>query len=379
MKKLLPILLVLCVFLCACNKEQAQTTQPTKPSPDVTQTEEPTNAPTEPAVDDAPQYEQQPMYAIALPVTEEGNESDGSSFTCQNVHLICQDQAVADRVILDFLNCQDAHRKTYEGEKGQHTVLYYPQRLDASVLSLYGEIVVRDARNHPVIKCQCMNYNMVTGEVLTLGSILKDSNAQEKLQDALLFVAETAADEKQLYDEYPQVIKERFTKNPSFDKDWFFTGTGISFFFEPYEIAPYASGVVILEIPYERLVGIISDGYFPAEEDLSEGTLLISDLEGTDLESYTQIAEVYLNGYRNGIFLYAEGIIRDVQIEVIDENSEAENNTIFAATTISPNDGIVLTYDLAESLPLLRIIYRSAQNTITQELYLSDDGTFVLT
>lgn len=219
---------------------------------------------------------------------------------------------------------------------------------------------------------------MLTGEVLTLGSILKDSNSLQSIHKQILAVAESVAEDSQLYSDYSQVIADRFTRNPNFDEDWFFSASGLSFYFEPYEIAPYTSGVVILEIPYEQLAGLIDDSFFPAEEDLSEGRLMIEPITDVDLGAYSQIAEITLSGDSDGIVLYSEGLLRDIRIETVDDHSQTMSGTIFAAHTLSPGDGIILKYgDLDPSLTLT-ITYRSAQEAFEQRVSLSENGTFIL-
>ena len=378
MKKVLPYIFLLCLLLSGCNKQSQQLPAATQPHNPIVNESEPTATQ---ETTDANQdfYTQQPMYGISLPIVTEHNESGHGSFTFQNIHLICQKQDVADKIILDYLNRQDAHRKSYNFRQDtQYNIIYQPMRLDSNIASLYGQSVLHEGKNHPIITCEAVNYSMLTGEVLTLGSILKNNLAYERLQDALLFAAETAMDEKQLFAEYPQIIAERFSENPSFDEDWFFTNSGISFFFEPYEIAPYVSGVVILEIPYDRLLNIIDDRYFPDEVDLSEGVLKVLPINNVNLEEYTQIAEVYVNGYSEGVFVFCDGLVRDIRIEILSDAEHENAGTIFAANTLSPADGMILMYNHQEESPILRITYLSGSNVITKDLYFSDDGAVVL-
>ena len=192
MKKLLIVLLILSVILSGCgvkiNAPDAEG-QSTGPSPtDETFTvieKDEAVAPTEPV------YAQQPMAAVSLPViTELTTAEDGmvvAQSRYQNIHLYVQDQQIADMVIIDFLNRLDTHtaaasalaeeaQQVYSGPYGWSSYLYEtiytPTRIDLSVLSLYGQNVIFTGSNHPQVECSAANYNMITGEVLTLGSIL---------------------------------------------------------------------------------------------------------------------------------------------------------------------------------------------------------------
>ena len=376
MKKVLPLMLLICVLLCGCREN----------IPTIEVTEEPTVietvAPTEEtqAVETLPieeVYTQLPMNAIALPIVTEKNDNQDHSFTYQNIYLFCQDQEVADRIILDFLNRQDEHRNI-SASSDQYEILLDPVRLDDFVLSLFGNSVSHQGAHHPVVECQSANYNMLTGEVLTLGSILKDSNSLQLIHEQMLVVAESVAEDRQLYPDYSQVIMDRFTRNPNFDEDWFFSASGLSFYFEPYEIAPYTSGVVILEIPYEQLAGLIDDSFFPAEEDQSEGQLMIESITDTDLSNYSQLAEIVLSGDENSVFLYSEGLLRDIRIEALDDHSQTMSATIFAAHTLSPGDGIILKYGDLDTSSTLAITYRSAEETFVQHVSLSENSSFIL-
>ena len=380
MKKILPIVLILCLFLSGCHHNNSDF--PSAPQPSIPESTPVEHETTQPELDPTSEnlYVQHPMYAVTLPVISELTHNEESTFTYQNIYLYCQDQEVADRIIIDFLNRQDAQRKIAETTNNtQYDVLYQPMRIDSVVMSLYGESLLHQSRNHPVIDCLSANYNMLSGETLTLGSILKDSSSHEMLQDALLFIAETVADEKQLYDEYPQIIAERFTKNPSFDEAWFFSSTGLCFYFEPYEIAPYISGVVTLEIPYDRLTSIIDASYFPAEEDAFEGNIIAENVDNVVLSNYSQIAEVRLNGYANAVFLHCEGFVRDVKIEIANDKNPTSECTIFASASLSPGDGIMLMYDQTDDMPILRITCRSGQSIFVKNLFFAVDGSIVLT
>ena len=377
MKKIFLIIVVLCLTLCGCKNNTSQQEAPTLPP--VTEPTIPVETPqeieTEPVVEEI--HVQQPMNAIALPIITEMDETRESSFTYQDIYLFCQDQEVADRVILDFLNRQDTHRNVAYSAN-QYEILFSPTRIDGYVLSLFGNSILHQGGNHPIVECQSANYNMFTGEVLTLGSILKSSDAHIRIIEELQLVAESVADAKQLYPDYSQVIEDRFNQNPSFDEEWFFSSTGLSFYFEPYEIAPYTAGVITLEIPYNQLVGLIDDSFFPAEEDLSKGNLNVYMPDDINLNNYTQIAEIRLGTTTEAIFLCSEGLLRDVRIEMIDNNSQTSRGTIFAAYTISAGDGIILMYDHTITPLQLQITYRSAEAEVTQGLYLTADGSFIL-
>ena len=404
MKRVFALLLVITLVLCGCKGSVEETVPLTEPTPTLPQNPtEPMPEPTETVPETIPHvYEQQPMVAASMPViTQHTTSEEGNTiftYTHQNLHLTVQDQQVADYIIIDYLNRLDAYHATAEAisqlAASRYTdgtgwnpyfceYLFEPTRVDHSVLSLFGSNIIYTGGNHPDHECLAANYSMVTGDVLTLGSILKNADAIEPLCTLAIAHAEKIAQSMNLYSDYADIIQQRFSRDESFDEDWYFTEAGLCFYFAPYEIAPYISGVVSVEIPYEELTGILSDDYFPAEEDLSMGSVQAQLLSEVHLDEYTQIAEVTTDVGGEQILISSEGLIRDVQIQygTWDESGTefTVKATIFSTYTLSPGDGIMLETFIPDTLPNLRITYRSGSEQITQYISQSGkDGSIIL-
>lgn len=387
MKKYLCLLLIFCLTLCGCGRRQPDIVPDTPPTQPTQQTTEPTSGevPTEPS----PVYDQIPMVAISLPpITESITADDGNlicSITYQGIELSIPDQNVADQIILRYQNRQAAQLQSANAisllaQDSYHSgdtwtpyffdITYSPARIDHNVLSLFGKTVQFTGGNHPYTECSALNYNMLTGEWLTLGSILTNVSAKQSLCSALIESAGKVAQEKQLYDDYPQIIEQRFAKEESYDEDWFFSTTGLCFFFSPYEIAPYVSGSVVIEVPYDQLSGIIDDSFFPPEEDQSVGTLCIQNAKDVDYQKFSQIAQITTCDDGDTAFLYAAGLIRDIQI------FSANGTPIFRTFALSPGDGIKLTADFSQEY---HISYRNDNETVNELIRFEiQDGSFSL-
>jgi len=397
MKRIFALTLITALLLCGCGKE--------KQSPvndDVNAATDHAGIAADSPVNDNPGYVRQPMVAISVPIINETMLADDGTTICnyayQNMYITVPDQQIADTVIIDFLNRQDADHaaakaisdqaaSNYSGQENwvpySYKSLYSPTRLDHSVLSLYGESATYLGDSHPQIECNTINYNMVSGEVLTLGSILYNVDALETLCDLVIQNMAALKDTSLLYDEYPEIVRHRFSREESYDEDWFFTETGLSFFFSPYEVAPYVSGIVIVEIPYSELSGVIADEFFPPEEDLAEGTIYAQLLEDAKLEEITQIAEVPLHEQGQQIFLHCDGIVRDVVLEYGFWDESGTNFTaectVFATYTLTPGDGIMIQADIPDAAPNLRLSYRSGDQIISNFVSQSGkDGSILL-
>lgn len=399
MKKILPIILLL-TLLVGC-KPQAQEIATTEPqsetvAPTVSATEESTVAGTEAP---APEYTQLPMVSVCVPHNAVREISDDGTeiyrYTSQSMQLIHQDADVADKIILDFLNRVDLRysdsEQIHEGALAQYyngsqrntyfyDQIYSPTRIDHNVLSLYGEIVSYSGGNHPQRICTAANYNMVTGDVLTLGSILYHIDSLASLEELVLAELELVREELYLLDGYEDIVHQRFQRDESFDEDWYFSEDGLCFFFAPYEIAPYASGIITVQIPYSKLTGIIADEFFPAEEDLMEGAVLTTAFTEADLDQFTQISEVILANEGEKLLLFADGAVRDVRIDIIamdDMTGYETANTVFATYTLTPGDGILLQANITDSSQKLRIRYATGTEIVVFDL--TTDGELVPT
>ena len=402
MKKLLPYIIALSILLCGCAPSAVDEIPTELPSNHDAALSEPTTTDSDlPLDDDAPIYWQQPMISVSMPLVTEYttiNDTDIFYYTYQNIYLSVQDQQIADSIIINYLNRLDRTRAFSQDLAQQATeaysdgdtwnphfleYVYSPTRIDAGVLSLYGRNVIYSGGQHAEQEGISINYNMLTGEVLTLGSILCHADVIDELCALTTEALDELVGTLSLFEDYPEVVAQRFTRDPSYDEDWFFTKTGLAFYFAPYEIAPYTSGVVTVEVPYEKLTGIITDEFFPAETDNSEGNVIGTTLSEIDIDSFTQIAELELNPDGEQIFLYCDGIVRDVQIETGKWDANNTNFlvdcTVLSTATLSPGDGITIRAQISDTLPTLKLSYYTGSDCVEQFiLYNATDGTVIL-
>ena len=340
--------------------------------------------------------DQVPMVAISLPVSEKNEYTEDDillfSYKCQTISLIIPDSEIEQKVIVDLQTRLDGfkaaaqeisdqaksdYNSSKQWENYFYEILYTPTRIDLSVLSLYGENASWVGGSHPSRNCTSSNYDLMTGDVLTLGSILTHEDALTTLCDLLIEeVAEIKA-EKFIFEDYSDIIQSRFAQNESYNESWFFSNTGLSFYFSPYEIAPYSSGVITVTVPYEELTGIIEDRYFPAERDVANGAIQL--IKQSD--SFTQIAEVILDGSGEMVFLYTDRSVQDVSIEI--GTTDANNNlvnatTIFASPILTPGDAVMLQADFQNAQQTIRVNYQANGRIITQYITLIENGTIQL-
>lgn len=392
MKKLKILAALLSVLLClsACQDEPAVT----EPEAAETTTEEPTTVdiPEDTTVL-VPVYEN--LYSAAMPVTTEyGYDENGDaifSYSYQTLHLILPDREVADKVIIDFLNRveqtrEDAQQLHNHASNQAHSsavtepytyqVQYNTTRIDQGVLSMFGQTVQSGDSLHSNRQCISANYDLVTGDVLTLGSILYRADSKEPLSKLVIDNLKQQ-NNINLYDDFEQIVTQRFNRDESTDEDFYFTPYGLCFYFSPYELAPYSAGTITAQIPYQELTGIIGDAYFPTEKTYSSGIVSINDFSDADLDSYEQFSEIILDSEAPMLLITAEGSVLDLRIAHTD--SSGYSKTVFAANVLSETNAILLEAQISADAPDLILSYSTAGTSY--EFYIvsdPDDGSIKL-
>lgn len=374
-KQICIIIVVLCllVSLCGCTRADnpPQTTANTTVGNQQT-----TTTPTEPDF-------QETMVAVSVPtITENTAADDGTTlfqYTYQHMSLVLHKPEVADKIILDFLNRVDSSRtiaestanmakSTYNGDKNWVPYLYHltysPTRIDHKALSLFGNNVVFSGGGHPERTCVSASYDLLTGDVLTLASIKTQSATMDDFCKLALEGLTEVAEGDYLYENYANKVEKRFDTDATTDEAWYFTQTGLCFYFSPYDIAPYSSGVISVEIPYEKLHGLLHEAYFPDAQPTVSGTVKVTPFESANLDNFTDIAELVTNKDGKMYMAYTDGAVLDVRISLTDK---ASNYTVFAAHSISGGDGIMIQAD-DELLQNMRLTYKTGTEAVNTPL-----------
>lgn len=375
MKKIICLLLTICLLLSlvACKSGKTDPTESGSSQTGTNQESENTNQQAAP----------QPLIAVSVPaVTEDTVAEDGTvlfQYTYQSMSLVLNKPEVADKVILDFLNRVDSTKdaanttaemaKTaYKGNSSWSAYLYHvtysPARIDNNVLSLFGNNVVFSGAGHPERTCVSASYDLQTGDVLTLASVMDKDATTEDFSKLVLNSLSEMAEGDYLYENYAETVKQRFATDPSQDEAWYFTQTGICFYFAPYEIAPYSSGVITVEIPYEKTVNILHDAYLPEARDKANGTATVTPFESVNQDDFSHIAEIITHKDGDMYMVGTDGSVQNVRITLTDN---ASNYTVFAAYNLSAGDGIMVQAS-QDALQKMKLSYKTGNETVTVKL-----------
>ncbi len=379
---ILVLLLAISMAACAQNNED----NPPESTP---------TASTVPSVGPLPDVPLETVYSVCVPhATQYHYSGDGAllfSYSTQHMQLSVPDQVVSDKITLDFLNRVDSTAATAETIKAQaeldylsnenwmpyeYRVSYSPMRIDKGILSLFAVSISMTGTQHPGKSGLSASYDMATGEVLTLGSILTHIDQKPTLCQLVLDELDSADYLYSLYDGYEDVIKERFSQDESHDEAFYFTNKGLCFYFAPYEIAPYASGIISIEVPYSKLTGVLSDAFFPDEVLPSTGDLIAQRIVEAPEEDFLQLSEVAFDTTGEKILLYAQHPVRNLRIArgswTPDGLYFIPEYTIFAATGVTGDRATIIQTLIPDVLPDLVVSYQ-AQNG-EKQFYISQSG-----
>lgn len=94
------------------------------------------------------------------------------------------------------------------------------------------------------------SWNLETGTMITLTDLTDNPNYLEYIINHIITIANNRFEENQnlFFENYEELIQEYFNPN-----SFYLTSTGITFYYQHYEIGPYVSGIIEFHIPYNEL------------------------------------------------------------------------------------------------------------------------------
>ncbi len=336
------------------------------------------------------------LASIATPiVSQDFLAEDGTrllTYTYQDIFLIYPDAAVADAVYLSMVNAMNYSsglqdtliqaQEAYDGSSNwtayEYSVLFDTMRIDQCIISVYGNVTSKTSEASSIAVSG--SFSLIDGKHLTFGDIQANGYHYYTLLTKIDAQLKASPAAKELFEDYRETMAShlRDTKYTN----WFFTETGLSFFFLPMEIAPNSEGTIVVEVPYSELVGLLKDDYFPGEEYTTGGSMYAQLFENAELFKYTQFSEISQNSQGAEFVLSTDGAVTDIRLEYGSWNSAGTKfipiATIFACDGIGTDTAIVVQCEIPDVLPVLRLSYLSNGEQHCQYITQSGkDGTII--
>ncbi len=145
-------------------------------------------------------------------------------------------------------------------------------RADSAILSMMVTMSGYYGGAHPLTYFYSENYAPETGAELSLGEVLNPAY-RDALPQLIYDHIETVTEDYEFTDEDRDRILELLASGIEYDElTWMLDETGITFWFDAYELMYYAFGPIFSTIPYEEEPELLAETFRPGEEPL--------DLEG---------------------------------------------------------------------------------------------------
>lgn len=329
----------------------------------------------------APEHPSPSMHAISLPVCKEAVFSDDGTelmtLSFQNIQVMLGNEAAQEAIIGDIQTrrgsilteaeqIEEAARRDYPESDAWGSYFidfsYTPTRLDRAVLSLFGSRFTYSGGPHPSLSTDSVTYDLENGGLLFLDEILDPSCTADSL--CQLILKSLAEQNQELYYDYEAAVRDRFTSDLHSIQAWYFSRRGLCFHFAPYDIAPYSSGTIIAEIPYEELEGIILEKFLFTEVAEATGSMYAKAYAQEDAQTFTTVCDVTVDEIGTEVLLHPDALVTDVRIETGTRYTDTQQfialSTAFAADRMDVCDAIRLSADLSDPETPLRLQYRSA-------------------
>lgn len=177
--------------------------------------------------------------------------------------LLCSDEEEMAKMLEDYAETA-AERYEAQKDEGWFSNLFYTSsyritRLDTRVLSVNGRSYDYSGGAHGYGYEWGTTIDLQSGAKLELSRLAQDppgfwNKAME------LVLSDLGNRTEELYEDYESYVKENLEST-----DWYLDAAGIELVFTPYEIGPYASGSIVVCIPYEEVASYLKPEYLPPQ------------------------------------------------------------------------------------------------------------------
>jgi hypothetical protein len=227
-------------------------------------------------------------------------------------------------------------------------------------------------------------FDTVTGNELQLEDL---SNRPAEFPAVCLELLQAKADALQesalkenyqvLYDNYREYLPGLLRY-----QNWYLNDDGLVVIANPYEIAPYASGLQEFTLFYSELEAYLKPEYMPAAKTGGEGTLSIAFAARA---AGGLLVDLGTGGSGQPVVLTAAGDVRDLKIRSVSFNVYEsgvylrDDNTVWYTDKLADGENVTVLTWIPDVLPSVAVEWQ--ENGETQRLYIfqsGKDGSLIL-
>ena len=206
--------------------------------------------------------------------------SQGINSYYQN-YILSQSDQDSEKFIQEYMTNPDSYSESFAYEYSEDLQCARADNLAVSFV-VVGSIYTGGV--HPSVWQTTANFDCQIGTYLSLADILTENSLELSSSKGLTVspsellaakIANKIYEDSELYSELfdtsqiPTIAKELVREGTR----WYFAQDGIVFYFQPYAIAPYSSGIVQLTLPYTSLHGIVKDEYLTPGAQFAQTTV----------------------------------------------------------------------------------------------------------
>ena len=253
-------------------------------------------------------------------------------------------------------------------------------RCDDRVLSLSFSDYTYTGGAHGYVLTTGLSFDLATGGTISLRDLAEDGAAFRDLCSDMLWERSRSGENTVYalggyYDDYEQYLPGLLREG-----NWYFDDEGLTVLANPYELAPYAAGLITITLPYEWLRWQIREGFAP-DEAQPDGVItgdIYQIFDGADFE-----LDDGTDGQGASVVLTAEGAVEGFTVRRADyweySGRFTEGETLFYASRLGDGETLLLRTWIPDAAPNLMFTYRAGgverRCLITQSGY---DGSLIL-
>ena len=247
-------------------------------------------------------------------------------------------------------------------------------RCDTRALSIVFDVSQDIGGLHADFTRISRSYDSDSGTLLSLADIAKN---EEQLKTFIknYVIGLAAGDEYKengesiLFDDFETSIGELVDAG----SNWYLNDEGLVVYANPYDIAPYSSGVLLFEIPYSALEEFLSTDLARVDYEGENGMILADNGFTVDRDSLRILDTVTVDAEGQSVVLSAEETVYNVRVYT-------ESRTLWQRNYLTSGEGVEVISYIPDVMPNIAVRYELADGTeVVRGIYQSGkDGSILL-